>query len=152
MSNASSTSTAGAESSGLEAMTSGSDALLGMAALGKTAAALALVVAIIFLCSYLVKRWGPNRSQQSGRLRVVGSTVVGSRERVVIVEVDETWLVLGVAAGQVNKLHEMPAPAEPEVPPSVMTSDTGGFASRFAQALKHNAGQTLGKGRQRGKS
>lgn len=147
MSNTSSMSTASSEASGVEAMASGSDALLGLAALGKTAAALALVVAIIFLCSYLVKRWGPNRGQQSSRLRVVGNTVVGNRERVVIVEVENTWLVLGVGGGQVNKLHEMPAPEEAEVPLSPTGSQNDSFATRFAQALKHNAGQALGKGR-----
>ena len=38
---------------------SGGDALIGMAALGKTAAALALVIAIILLCTSLLKRWEP---------------------------------------------------------------------------------------------
>jgi flagellar protein FliO/FliZ len=33
---------------------------------------------------------------------------VGPRERVVIVEVEDTWLVVGVAPGRVNALHQMP--------------------------------------------
>ncbi len=44
----------------LEAL-SGGDALIGMAALGKTAAALALVIAIILLCTSLLKRWQHHR-------------------------------------------------------------------------------------------
>ncbi|MFC3285181.1 flagellar biosynthetic protein FliO [Litchfieldella rifensis] len=139
----------GLESGGLEAVTASSDALLGMAALGKTAAALALVVAIIVLCSYLVKRWGPSRGLTGGRLRVVGSTAIGNRERVVIVEVEDTWLVLGVGGGQVNKLHELAAPDEAAVPQPSPHPETEGFASRFALALKHNASQTLGKRRAR---
>jgi flagellar protein FliO/FliZ len=33
---------------------------------------------------------------------------VGPKERVVVVEVGETWLVVGVAPGQVTALHNMP--------------------------------------------
>lgn len=125
----------------LDTAAASGDALLGMAAMGKTAAALALVVGIILLCSYLVKRLGPGRHLQHQRLKVVGSTAVGGRERVVIVEVEDTWLVLGVANGQVNKLHELPAPDEPtEPPPASFQAQGTSFANRFAQALKHNAG------------
>ena len=108
-----------------------SDALLGMASLGKTAAALALVIALILLCSALLRRWGNRHARQGVRLQVVGSTAVGNRERVVIVDVEGTWLVLGVGSGQVSKLHELPAPPEPD-------ADSGAepFAQRFAHALK----------------
>ncbi len=74
---------------------SGGDALVGMAALGKTAAALALVIAIILVCTSLLKRWQQHRFDQGARLRIVGTTAVGNRERVVVVEVEDTWLVLG---------------------------------------------------------
>jgi flagellar protein FliO/FliZ len=33
---------------------------------------------------------------------------VGQRERVVLVEVADTWLVIGVAPGHVTALHSMP--------------------------------------------
>jgi flagellar protein FliO/FliZ len=35
--------------------------------------------------------------------------MVGQRERVVVVEIGDDWLVLGVAAGQVRALHTLPA-------------------------------------------
>ncbi len=51
-------------------------------------------------------------------LRVIAGAAVGQRERVVVVEVGSTWLVLGVAPGSVTALHQMPhialdAPAAP---------------------------------------
>jgi flagellar protein FliO/FliZ len=114
---------------------SGGDALVGMAALGKTAAALALVIAIILVCTSLLKRWQQHRFDQGARLRIVGTTAVGNRERVVVVEVEDTWLVLGVSSGRISKLHERPAPANrphtPETPPSR-------FAQRLANALAKN--------------
>jgi flagellar protein FliO/FliZ len=47
---------------------------------------------------------------------VVGSTAVGTRERVVVVEVDGTWLLLGVGGGNVRLLHSQPRPADSSKP------------------------------------
>lgn len=128
---------------GLDAAVSGSETLIGMATLGKTAAALGLILVIILVAAALLRRWGLPHQRHGRHLRVVGSTAVGTRERVVIVEVEDTWLVLGVGSGQVNKLHDMPAPDEPRasdrsVGPGFESEDS--FATRFAKALRHNAG------------
>lgn len=111
------------------------DALLGMAALGKTAAALAFVIALILVCTVLLKRWNKRPAKHAAHLDVISSTAVGTRERVVIVELDGTWLVLGVGSGRINKLHECPAPAR--TPDSAEPSATG-FSARFAQALRQS--------------
>ncbi|HAN55494.1 MAG TPA: flagellar assembly protein FliO, partial [Betaproteobacteria bacterium] len=41
-------------------------------------------------------------------VRVVGGVSVGGRERVLIVEVADQWIVVGVAPGRVNALATMP--------------------------------------------
>ncbi|WP_346797055.1 flagellar biosynthetic protein FliO [Halomonas sp. Bachu 37] len=105
-------------SGSLDAIGSGSDALLGMAALGKTAAALALVIAIILACTYLLRRWNNYQQRHGARLGIVGSTAVGNRERVVVVEIEGVWLVLGVGNGNISKLHELPAPLDRTPPAS----------------------------------
>ncbi|MCL7929289.1 flagellar biosynthetic protein FliO [Halomonas llamarensis] len=121
-----------ATSNGAITSVGSSDALIGMAALGKTAAALALVVATIFLCSALLKRWTRQGSHQNVNLNVVGSTAVGNRERVVIVDVEGTWLVLGVGNGHISKLHELsaPKPSPHDNAPSLR------FSQRLAKALQ----------------
>lgn len=111
-----------------------SDALVGMATLGKTAAALALVVVLIFLCAAFLKRWLRHGAYPNLKLDVIGSTAVGNRERVVIVEVEGTWLVLGVGNGQVTKLHELPAQERPK-PSSSDRPPIPRFSERLAQAL-----------------
>lgn len=119
-----------------------SDTLIGLATLGKTALALAVVIAIILLCSALLKRVGPGRKGSGQHLRMVASNAVGQRERVVIVDVKGTWLVLGVGGGQVTQLHQMPAPEEEVVSDTTSASAGKGsdsFATRFASALGHNA-------------
>nr|WP_299239863.1 flagellar biosynthetic protein FliO [uncultured Halomonas sp.] len=118
-----------------------SDALIGLATLGKTALALAVVIAIILLCSAFLKRLGPGRKGSGQHLKMVASTAVGQRERVVIVDVQGTWLVLGVGGGQVTQLHQMPAPEEEiasESAPSSAGQGSDNFATRFASALRHN--------------
>ncbi|MCK2184930.1 flagellar biosynthetic protein FliO [Halomonas getboli] len=122
----------------------GGDALIGMATLGKTAAALALVLGVILVCSLLLRRLNGGGRGQGHRPRLVGSTGIGQRERVVIVEVEGTWLVLGVGGGQVSKLHELPAPDTPSSEVVSPIDPNDGFAARFAQALRHHAG--LGRG------
>lgn len=72
-----------------------------------------LLVALLLAGSlYLLKRLAAPGGGAT-LLRVVSAAAVGTRERVVVVEIGETWLVLGVAPGQVSKLHELPRQALP---------------------------------------
>ncbi|MBX8520653.1 flagellar biosynthetic protein FliO [Pseudomonas cichorii] len=108
---------------------------MSLALLGKTALALGLVVACVFVCGWVLRRIG-SRSLVSGQVvRVVGSTNVGQREKVVIVEVQGKWLVLGVTAQQVSALSEMEAPPAAESDAVLMGNS---FADRLASALKRN--------------
>lgn len=125
---------------------------LGLLMMGKTAVSLLIVVAIILGCAWLLKRVGPNRRAGAQHLRVIASTPVGQRERVVIVEVDNRWLVLGVGGGQVNKLDTLePPPTPTKSGPATHSASplSGSFASRFGQALKRNANDSLGRSKSR---
>lgn len=127
---------------GIEAVQAGGDAMLGMAAFGKTALVLVAMVGLILLCGWLLKRFGPGHMAAGQTLKVVASRAVGAKERVVVLELEDTWLVLGVGGGKVTKLHERPAPERPLEPqatpaaPRINPEDS--FARRFAQALKSN--------------
>lgn len=81
----------------------------GAAGLLQAGLGLALVLALIFLCAWAVRRLGLHQSGGNRLLKVVSSVMVGQRERVVVVEIGDSWLVLGVAAGQVSALHTMAA-------------------------------------------
>jgi flagellar protein FliO/FliZ len=84
---------------------------------------LALVLALMVGSMWVLKKLVTQRGESAGLLRVVAGTAVGTRERVVIVEVGSTWLVLGVAPGRVSALAEVPRqsvsapPASPGAPP-----------------------------------
>ena len=77
---------------------------------------LAGVLALLVGSLWLLKRLTAVRGPGAGMMRVVAATAVGGRERVVIVEVGSTWLVLGVAPGRVSPLAEIPRQALPEAP------------------------------------
>ena len=71
---------------------------------------LALILGGFVAVAWLVRRYLPGMGAQ-GVVKVVGTTSVGARERVVVVEVDDTWLLLGVGGGNVRLLHTLAKPA-----------------------------------------
>lgn len=68
---------------------------------------LAVVLAVMALISWGVKRMMPGGAGQQSAVRIVGGVNVGSRERVVVLEVAGRWIVVGVAAGQVNGIANL---------------------------------------------
>ncbi|WP_244859739.1 flagellar biosynthetic protein FliO [Nitrosospira sp. NRS527] len=69
---------------------------------------LGLVLAVMAGSAWLLRRFGGLQRRPGGGIKVIGSSAVGQRERVVLVEVADTWLVIGVAPGHVTALHSMP--------------------------------------------
>lgn len=117
--------------------------LLGSDALAQTAAipsmtgnlvqmflALTGVLALLLGGLWWLKKLTSNRSA-TGLMRVVGATAVGGRERVVIVEIGSTWLVLGVAPGRVSALAEVPRQSLPEQKSDLNASAAHGWIQKF---------------------
>lgn len=69
---------------------------------------LLLVLAAVVLVAWVLKRINLPQQHAANTLKVISAVAVGQRERVVLIEVNDTWLVVGVAPGQVNALHNMP--------------------------------------------
>ena len=79
---------------------------------------LAVVLALIWGAAWLVRRLTPAAGSVGSAIRIVAAQSVGPRERVVLIEVGEQWLLVGVAPGQVNALQALPKGAAPSaVPP-----------------------------------
>ena len=95
---------------------------------------LGVVLLVMWACAKLLKRYGSGHAATPGALRVLGGVAVGQRERVVMVEVGGTWVIVGVAPGRVNALHVMDKLPDSAIPAA--TANGAGFAgvlSRFAQ-------------------
>ena len=102
---------------------------------------LLLVLAAVVLVAWLLKRINMPQHGASNLLKVISGVAVGQRERIVLVEVNDTWLVVGVAPGQVRTLHSMPKASLPlphvETPPGM----DGKFQGWLKQMMeKRNAG------------
>lgn len=97
--------------------------------------ALAVVIAIMLLLAWIVKRVGPIASGHQLPVKVIGGISIGNRERVMVIEVADQWLVLGVTVQQINTLASMP---KQELPDTTTNSNkvTAPFADWLKQTLK----------------
>jgi len=84
---------------------------------------LVAVLLLIAATAWVAKRLGVTRGGSSSLLHVISSTSVGTRERVVVIEIGESWLVVGVAPGSVNALMTLPkGEAQPIATPAINAS------------------------------
>ena len=104
----------------------------------QVAIALALVLAAIVLFAWLLRRWVPGYKAAGGLLRVVAGVMIGPRERLVLVELEDTWLLVGVATGGVSLLHTMPKPPNAPTTSSTLTGDA--FSRIVRQAIVRRRG------------
>lgn len=101
---------------------------------------LLLVLAAVMAVAWLLKRLHHPGQNAPGALKVISGIAVGQRERIVLVEVNDTWLVVGVAPGQVSALHTLPKGTVPQT-----RSDEGIVAGRSFQSwLKQQMAQRNG--------
>jgi len=94
---------------------------------------LVAVLLLIAGTAWVAKRLGVTRGGSSSLLQVVASASVGTRERVVVVEVGESWLVVGVAPGSVNALMTLPK-GEVQLPTAAGLNAP--FAARLHQMIE----------------
>lgn len=70
---------------------------------------LGLIVGLLFVGAYLLRKLNGRRGfGHSGPLRIVGGLMLSTRERIVLLEVGEQWLVIGIVPGQIKTLHTLP--------------------------------------------
>jgi flagellar protein FliO/FliZ len=74
----------------------------------QTLFALIVVLAVLGALAWFLKRYGPKGMGGSANLRVVGSLNLGGRERLLVVEIGNQWIVVGASPGRVNALATMP--------------------------------------------
>ncbi len=94
---------------------------------------LGVVLLVIVALAWLARNVLRFQPTVRGQLRILGGLSMGTRERVVLVQVGETQLLLGVAPGRIQALHVLEHPistaADEPSPPA-------GFSDQLARALK----------------
>lgn len=102
---------------------------------GSTLGAILLLILII---GWLVKRLGfAPKNSRNNLLNVRASCSLGARERVVVVEVDNQYLVLGVTSQNITHLHTFTAPPS-DAEPVAKKQD---FSQIFKQVLQQQFGK-----------
>ena len=105
-------------------------------ALAQALIGLLVVLALLYGFFWFLRRFGPAQSSAQGAVKVVGGVMLGPRERLVVVEVRDTWLLVGVAAGHVSALHVLPKP-EGESPEGLVPDKplAASFSTRLTDLL-----------------
>jgi flagellar protein FliO/FliZ len=69
---------------------------------------LAAVLTLMAVAAWLFKKIGPVNTGNQLPVKVIGGVSVGNRERIMVVEVADQWIVVGITAQQINTLSTMP--------------------------------------------
>ncbi|MGB5261463.1 MAG: flagellar biosynthetic protein FliO [Gammaproteobacteria bacterium] len=95
-------------------------------------AGLGVVVLCIVGLAWLLKRAGGLQSSARGALRVIDGVALSTRERLVLVQVGDQQVLLGVAPGRVNAVHVLDKPVETVTSGAVATES---FAARLREVI-----------------
>jgi flagellar protein FliO/FliZ len=105
--------------------------------------ALAFVLALLVGAAWLLKRFGPRSVTGGAHVRLVGALSVGARERILVVEVGEQWIVVGASPGRMNALATMAR--QPHDPAADAVAAPAQPGAQFAEWLKHTIDKRNGK-------
>lgn len=100
----------------------------------ETAGGLLLVLALIIGLAWGLKRMGRVPGAGKGGVQVLGGISLGPRERAVLLSVEGTRLLVGVAPGRVQTLHVLG-----EQPETAEAAEPDGFARDLQQAVNQGA-------------
>ena len=96
---------------------------------------LLLVLAAVALVAWILKRINLPQHGSGNLLKVISGVAVGQRERVVLLEINDTWLVVGVAPGMVQTLHTLPKGTHP-APNRTAVVANGNFQGWLKQVME----------------
>ncbi len=97
----------------------------------KLTGGLLLIVALIFLLAWLTKKFNLNQQSQSGLMRIIAAMSIGTRDRIVLLQVGDEQILLGLTPGRIEKLHTLAQPLEVTGEQAV----TGSFASKINRLM-----------------
>ena len=93
---------------------------------------LLLVLGLIFALAWLLRRVQQTGSRQGQVIELISSRALGARDRLVLVQVGEEQILLGLTPGRITPLHVL---KEPVQVPGTTQSVTPEFAKRLMEVL-----------------
>ena len=77
-------------------------------AIAKVFLFLLLIIAMILGLAWIAKRLNFTAVMQQKHIQIISSIPLSNREKAVLIEIDKTRMLIGVAPGNVNLLHVLP--------------------------------------------
>ena len=93
---------------------------------------LLLVLGLIFALAWLLRRVQQTGPRQGQLIELISSRALGARDRLVLVQVGNEQILLGLTPGRITPLHVL---KEPVQVPSTTQSATPEFARRLMEVL-----------------
>ena len=121
--------------------TTTSPAPSGVESLGTVTLALALVLAVIFVAAWLLRRVRGLGRTGTGALDIIADLPVGQKERAVLIRVGTTQVLIGVAPGRVSTLHVLAEPVTIAPPTSAGPGGHGAERPNFKSLLMKSLGK-----------
>jgi|APCry1669189665_1035243.scaffolds.fasta_scaffold09227_4 flagellar protein FliO/FliZ len=90
----------------------------------RATASLCLVLVLVLALAWVLKRAYGKKLLNSSVAKIVGGVSVGSRERIVVVEVAGRWLVVGVSAGRMTAIADLEPHSFAQAAKSALSSQT----------------------------
>jgi flagellar protein FliO/FliZ len=85
----------------------------GSGSVSQVTIALAVVLAFVFVAAWVLRHLRKlNLSGNAQQLQIVAQVTLGAKERAVLIRVNETQVLVGVAPGQVTALHTFTMPVQ----------------------------------------
>lgn len=73
---------------------------------------LAVIVGLIFLLARFLARFNMAQGGSSGVLKIIAGMPTGARDRIVLLQVGEEQILIGLTPGRIEKLHTLAVPVE----------------------------------------
>ena len=108
------------------------------ASLLQTVLALAFVLFMIVAVAWLFRRMQRPGGRAQSPMQIRGQLMVGTRERVVLIEVGDQWIVAGVASGSVQALAVMPRQEVADASDGHATGAVPNFSALLERLSKKN--------------
>lgn len=97
----------------------------------KLTGGLILIVGLILLLAWLVKKFNLNQQSHTGLIKIIAGLSIGTRDRIVLLQIGEEQILVGLTPGRIEKLHTLAQPLE--VPGEQVL--TGSFASKINRLM-----------------
>jgi flagellar protein FliO/FliZ len=106
----------------------------GVTGLGQVTLSLAIVLGAIFAVAWLARRMR-GLGRRTGAIDIVAETALGPKERVVLLQVGEKQILVGVTPGSINALHVLETPVQLPAPTSASSPDRPSFRDLLMRSL-----------------